>query len=246
MPAKVLMERLAAADESRTLPEIVDAIENLVARYGVTGWALLRHPKPEKDPLSLVYAGRWPKLWPENYMKNRYVVIDPTLRYLSMAHRAYRWKEAVEAFASDPYRKRMDRMMRDAETYGLVDGYVFPVHGQAGVLGALIIAGPSLALTPVEEALFEALAKVLFWQAAEARGEPLALRKQVLSRTTLTRRELEVLYFLADGLTSVEIGRNLEISSHTVDWYTNGIQDKLGARNRQHTVALALRCGLIS
>ena len=62
----------------------------------------------------------------------------------------------------------------------------------------------------------------------------------------LTRRELEVLHFLADGMTSQEIGKILNLSSHTVDWYMNGIQEKLNAHNRQHVVALAFRNGLIS
>ena len=62
----------------------------------------------------------------------------------------------------------------------------------------------------------------------------------------LTRREMEVLNFLADGMTSPEIARVLSISNHTVDWYMNGIQEKLKARNRQHAVALSFRLGLIS
>jgi LuxR family transcriptional regulator len=47
-------------------------------------------------------------------------------------------------------------------------------------------------------------------------------------------------------MTSPEMGKELSISSHTVDWYINGIQRKLHARNRQHAIALAFRYGLIS
>jgi LuxR family transcriptional regulator len=62
----------------------------------------------------------------------------------------------------------------------------------------------------------------------------------------MTRREMEILNYLADGLTSMEISKLLAISNHTIDWYINGIQDKLNAKNRQHIVALAFRYGLIS
>jgi LuxR family transcriptional regulator, quorum-sensing system regulator SdiA len=57
---------------------------------------------------------------------------------------------------------------------------------------------------------------------------------------------LEILHFLTDGLTSNEIGKVLNLSNHTVDWYMNGLQEKLQARNRQHAVALAFRQGLVS
>ena len=65
MPAQVLMERLAAPVEKRTLPEITAAIEPLMTRYGATSWVLLRHPKPHQDPMSTVFTGRWPKNWAE-------------------------------------------------------------------------------------------------------------------------------------------------------------------------------------
>jgi len=44
----------------------------------------------------------------------------------------------------------------------------------------------------------------------------------------------------------MEISKLLAISNHTIDWYINGIQDKLNAKNRQHIVALGFRYGLIS
>ena len=57
---------------------------------------------------------------------------------------------------------------------------------------------------------------------------------------------MEAILLLADGLTSNEIAKQLTISSHTVDWYINGLQEKLKARNRQHVVALAFRLGLVA
>ena len=47
-------------------------------------------------------------------------------------------------------------------------------------------------------------------------------------------------------MTSNEMGATLGLSAHTVDWYMNGNQDKLNAKNRHHVVAIAFRLGLIS
>jgi DNA-binding CsgD family transcriptional regulator len=62
----------------------------------------------------------------------------------------------------------------------------------------------------------------------------------------LTPREVEVLKLGADGATSEEIATTLHLTEHTVKSHLKRIQGKLGARNRTHAVALALRSGLIT
>jgi DNA-binding CsgD family transcriptional regulator len=62
----------------------------------------------------------------------------------------------------------------------------------------------------------------------------------------LTPREAEVLRLGADGATSEEIATALHLTEHTVKSHLKRIQSKLGARNRTHAVALALRSGLIT
>ena len=137
--------------------------------------------------------------------------------------------------------------MSAALGYGLKDGYTFPVHGRSGVLGYLTIGGKPVDLSPLEMTLFDAIAKRAFWRILELRGEDGLVSDDLSGADTrLTRREMEILQYLAEGLTSVEIGKLLQISNHTVDWYMNGLQDKLKAKNRQHAVAVAFRHGLIS
>jgi two-component system, NarL family, nitrate/nitrite response regulator NarL len=61
----------------------------------------------------------------------------------------------------------------------------------------------------------------------------------------LTRRELDVLELLAEGLQHEEIGRRLGISSETVRTHLRKASHRLGAATRTHAVATALRLGLI-
>jgi DNA-binding NarL/FixJ family response regulator len=62
----------------------------------------------------------------------------------------------------------------------------------------------------------------------------------------LTEREAEVLALLADGLSHEEIGNRLKISGETVRTHLQKARRRLGAENRTHAVALALRRGLIA
>ena len=62
----------------------------------------------------------------------------------------------------------------------------------------------------------------------------------------LTRREIEVLELLAEGLPNKAIALRLGISDQTVKFHVSAICGKLGAANRTEAVRRALRRGLIS
>jgi DNA-binding NarL/FixJ family response regulator len=62
---------------------------------------------------------------------------------------------------------------------------------------------------------------------------------------TLTRRELEVLRLMADGLTNRRMAARLSISEHTVKFHVTAILGKLTAGTRAEAVARAMRLGWI-
>ena len=61
----------------------------------------------------------------------------------------------------------------------------------------------------------------------------------------LSKRELEILRLMAQGMTNPEIADILFLSPATVKDYVRNITDKLGARNRVEAVTKAVRLGLI-
>ena len=62
----------------------------------------------------------------------------------------------------------------------------------------------------------------------------------------LTRREIEVLTLLTEGLTNKAIAQRLSISDHTVKFHINAILTKLNAQSRTDAVVRATRLGLIA
>jgi LuxR family transcriptional regulator, quorum-sensing system regulator BjaR1 len=64
-------------------------------------------------------------------------------------------------------------------------------------------------------------------------------------KIALTARETEVLRWVANGKSAVEIGGILKITKRTVDEHVQTAVRKLGANNRTHAVALALCDGVI-
>jgi DNA-binding CsgD family transcriptional regulator len=71
---------------------------------------------------------------------------------------------------------------------------------------------------------------------AISNGEPAAGQSGDLSE-----RERQCLSFVAQGLSSKAISRQLELSPRTVELHVARAIARLGALNRSHAVALALR-----
>lgn len=72
-----------------------------------------------------------------------------------------------------------------------------------------------------------------------ARGQPASAGPH------LSPRETEVVQLLAEGLSNKQIARRIGISETTVKGYLSQLFEKLGAADRAHAVALALRSRLI-
>ena len=66
------------------------------------------------------------------------------------------------------------------------------------------------------------------------------------NQPSLTPREVEVLFWVARGKSAWEIGEILHIAKRTVDEHAQTAVRKIGAVNRTHAVALAMRERIIS
>ena len=65
------------------------------------------------------------------------------------------------------------------------------------------------------------------------------------SRGTLTKRQREILQLLANGESTTVAARELGLSEETVKTHIKTALARLGARNRTHAVAIALRACLV-
>jgi DNA-binding CsgD family transcriptional regulator len=62
---------------------------------------------------------------------------------------------------------------------------------------------------------------------------------------SLTPREVEVVRWLASGLSKQETAARLRISPHTVNRHTTNLMAKLGVHRRAELTRLAIRAGLV-
>lgn len=62
----------------------------------------------------------------------------------------------------------------------------------------------------------------------------------------ITRRQRQILQFFADGLTTEQAAERLGLSSETIRTHAKAALPRLGASDRAHAIAIALRAGLIA
>jgi two-component system nitrate/nitrite response regulator NarL len=70
-------------------------------------------------------------------------------------------------------------------------------------------------------------------------------RRGALVRPQLSDRELEILSFVAQGMSTPEIAAELDVSAATIKTHLQRIYDRLGVSDRTSAVVAALRRGLL-
>lgn len=146
-------------------------------------------------------------------------------------------------------------MKRDVLIYGLIGGvlitllqwtkYRFLVIEHSieiyGALTAAIFAALGIWLgikltKPKEKIVFtEAPVKTEAFAPNETKREDLGI----------TRRELEILQLISQGMSNREIAQKLFVSENTVKTHSSRVLDKLGAKRRTQAVQLGKEFGLI-
>ena len=76
-------------------------------------------------------------------------------------------------------------------------------------------------------------------------GEPFAVNEAHLKQLGITKRELEILELIAQGLSNREIAEKLFVSENTVKTHSSRLFDKLSAKRRTQAVQIAKENGLI-
>jgi DNA-binding CsgD family transcriptional regulator len=118
-------------------------------------------------------------------------------------------------------------------------GLAFPVYSERGQCGLVVFYGSAMAMTPEQMLEIHSRCFSLFDAVSMNRGG------EAGTLPSISKRELECLKLSAKGLKAEEIAKTLRLSIHTTNQYLANTQSKLNAVNRMHTVAKALRMGLI-
>ena len=86
---------------------------------------------------------------------------------------------------------------------------------------------------------------VVVREVAVSAALPFALNEERLRELAITKRELEILELIANGMSNREIADKLFVSENTVKTHSSRLFDKLSAKRRTQAVQIGKELGLI-
>jgi LuxR family quorum sensing-dependent transcriptional regulator len=218
-------------DQLATADDVIDAMARTLGGFGFTSFFFAGLNPDQRLDLQ-IFAYRAPAEFVELYSRRNYIRFDPIARLCRRSLLPFSWDERSYADESDP---RALEVMRDAAAFGLRRGFVVPVHEPDGSKSAVAMAGSEISLPVGSKPIIHVMALYAFERVQTLKGARRA------GRPVLTEREREVLTWVAHGKSAWEIAKILDIAKRTVDEHAQTAYRKLGAVNRTHAVAIALR-----
>lgn len=194
----------------------------------------MRIPVPVSNPTTFA-ATNYPEAWQAAYISNNYVNIDPVVKHGLSSEEMLVWSDSL--FSETP------EFWAAAQKAGLRYGISIPTRGCHGVIGLLSLARSTGEITPDE---FENKKFQFAWLGQivhQGMSRHLAVNS-ALGRD-LSKREISVLCWTAEGKTSSEIAEILRISERTVNFHINNAIAKLDTPNKTAAAVRAALLGLL-
>lgn len=186
---------------------------------------------PRERPFRLTNL---PASWQKLYSSKRYYDHDPVLLFALHNILPASWSSVTER---QTLNARQQRIMSDAEDIGLRNGIIVPIHGPGGEFSVLSLSHSETerqgeANVLVDETLIHMFA-LRFHGVVRKLQEPAEREPPV----DLTTREIDVLFWTAEGKSTWDISQILDISEATVNFHINSVKRKLGVFSKPHAVA---------
>ena len=145
----------------------------------------------------------------------------------------------VQNFGPERYDGAPETIVASARKLDMMDATIVPVSFDGMLVGVAGFSGVR-DLGAHEQMSLQLLVYALFAQLRSFGSAGI-----FVPHDSLTPREKEVIALSAEGLTSVEIAERLGMSARTVNQHVDNVADKLGTKNRTHTIAEVIRHGLL-
>jgi len=221
------VDQLSGIENERDLRK---ALKNVLGVWGIDHFCFASYPRHDSKLADVIMTQDVPQFWLDHYADMNFLHVDAAIKFTRITLYPFRYVDA-----RDPEKKAV-RIVNDMKEAGFGDAVMVPVAGRAGPRGVVWLQGKAMRLEA--RAFLHTVVLYAYERLASLRAER--------AEHSLTAREAEVLTWSALGKSAWEIGGILRISHRTVEEYLNSAVRKLGAGNRTHAVALALRDGLIT
>lgn len=225
-----------------TVFDAMQAMRETCASFGYKHFSVISVPPPMMDLDESLSRRAILLSWPRELIAefDRYGLFKDNN---VLDHIRGRFAPVVTDLASiqtSPPKARAADVIKLFKQFGVTTGIHFPVMDRKSGLLLVSFLGERGPLTGQEVATL-----ALYSTLIVERISVVTSRRQA-GTTSLSPREVEVLQWIAEGKTSLDIAKITGLSEHTVNHYAALATQKLGCVNRTQAVVYAIRMGLFS
>jgi len=187
---------------------------------------------------NMILGTTYPAEWIAHYLDSGYDKTDPVRTRGAYQAEPYLWSDLIKLV-----RKPELKIFEEARQFGMVEGLVIPVFDGRGMIGVVGFAGEDAAVFNGAMVAGLRIVATTFIHAYHLLSGGDSPAK--VSIDTLSRREIDVVHWAAQGGSNWKIAQILGISENAVEYHFRNILRKLGVENRGAAIVAALRLGYI-
>jgi len=182
----------------------------------------------------------YPDSWMRLYLEENKQRVDPVVEYMMTSHCPIRWDKLVQ-MERFQYAEQQN-LMAQARKFGLFNGFSIPIKS---ISGDMVVFSMGIGDVPDSTNKLDEIQHLAHSFSFHLYERFFMITSKLCEKSKqLTKRELDCLFWACEGKTAWEISQIVNVSERTVLFHLNNSKHKLGASNRQHAVALAIKKGL--
>lgn len=221
-----------------TTYDVFRALKNLVRAHGYERFIIFRMPVNHQAALGdLTIITNWEPELIKAYDAMSLLAQSPVIQNLSESILPFTWE--IEELNKHRDKDGASEAVKLFRQFGLINGIYFSAADRKGGRGAMGLAGDR---QPPDEDEFKELSyysSYIYQKLSEIEDFTFA------NHNRLTPRERDCVYWTAAGKTSGETATILGLTENTVNHYLSSAANKLDTVNKAHTVAKAIRLGIL-
>lgn len=232
-----------ALQQAHDAPQLRAACQDIARTHGFEHFFYaVRLPISLSEPYHFALSG-YPRAWRTRYDSLGYFRIDPVIAHAMASSIPLFWDDIKRATPE------VQAFFQEAADHGLGHGVSAPIAGRHGDLALFSLSRDAGQPIDPDPAYRHQLRLRLNWHATVLHE---AVRRVVLTHegaprvsAPLSEREKDCLMWAADGKTTADIGRALDITERTVLFHIESAGRKLGVSGRHSIIARAVALGEI-
>lgn len=235
------IEKILELDRNIANISLEDLIGKVKRRFDLKNVAYLSPSFPGRSLSHPYQLLTYSDAWVDHYKANRYEMIDPVVKVGTRSLLPLDWAKLPRK------NLRVQRLFSESQQFGVgKQGLTIPVRGPVGGIWGSFTATSDESDEEWKARHYELLRDLVhIAHYVHQRAYEMHVKNEMIDLNTITRRESEALSWSAEGKAVEDIGVLMAISPETVKAHLDSARHKLGALNRTHAVAKAIRAGLI-